>query len=500
LSTTLVDGLNPDTATSAPWREWLEEHFSSYITAPFAERHIRFWEWISVLEAGVKAGARVEIWPRGGGKSSTVELGCAYLGSSEKPRRRFVLYVSETQAQADKHVGAVANMLLEAGAQPAKTKLGTSMGWRREQVRTANGFNIASFGLDAGMRGAKLDDVRPDLIVFDDVDGRHDTPHMTQKKIEIITETILPSGSTDYAVIFVQNKIHEHSIASQLADGRAEFLYGREPAVVEPAVRDLEYVQEIQPDGTVEYRITGGTPTWAGQDLATCQKQLNDWGPPAFEREAQHNVKKRGGGLWNMDRDIKPFRVTRRPELERIVVGVDPNTTSGNDEAGVVVAGIAHQVYDHDLKTIRLTREPHAYVIADLTVAGGPKVWAEQAVTAYHNYVADALVAEVNNGGEMVELTIQTIPGAPAVDTVYASKGKITRAEPVQKLYTDGRVHHVGTFDELEGEMTTWSAPMPSPNRMDALVWALTDLMLEGDGGLEALQAYMRAQLGGANA
>src|SRR5690606_34198093 len=220
LSTTLVDGLNPDTATSAPWREWLEEHFSSYITAPFAERHERFWKWISALEPRKKVRARVEIWPRGGGKSSTVELGCAYVGSQPEPPRKFVLYVSETQAQADRHVQAIANMLLQAGAQPAKTKLGTSMGWRREQVRTANGFNIASFGLDAGMRGAKLDEFRPDLIVFDDVDGRHDTPAATQKKIDIITETILPSGSIDAAVIFVQNLIHEHSIASQLAEDR----------------------------------------------------------------------------------------------------------------------------------------------------------------------------------------------------------------------------------------------------------------------------------------
>lgn len=286
----LVDGLSPATATRLPWRDWLGKHFASYITAPFAERHARFWEWISDLEPGVKPPARVEVWPRGGGKSATVELGCAYLGASGEPRRRFVLYVSETQAQADKHVQSIANMLLRAGAQPAKNRLGASQGWRREQVRTASGFNVAAFGLDSGMRGARLDEFRPDLIVFDDIDGRHDTAATVRKKIDIITETVLPAGSTDCAVIIVQNKIHADSIVSQLADGRADFLHGRIPAVVEPAVYGLEYRMERQPDGTPRYRITAGTASWAGQDLATCELQLNEWGKAAFLREAQHEV------------------------------------------------------------------------------------------------------------------------------------------------------------------------------------------------------------------
>lgn len=490
--------IDPAAATALPWRDFLREHFASYITAPNADRHDRFWEWVSTLQPGVKPRARVEVWPRGGGKSATVELGCAYVGSMPTPRRRFVLYVSETQAQADKHVQSIANMLLRAGSQPAKNRLGASQGWRREQVRTANGFNIAAFGLDSGMRGARLDEFRPDLIVFDDIDGRHDTPATVQRKIDIITETVLPSGSPDVAVIIVQNKIHADSIVSQLSDGRADFLHDRIPPTVEPAVDGLQYEQVRQDDGTARYRITAGTATWDGQDLATCERQLNEWGIAAFEREAQHNVATVDGGLWDLVRDIAPFRVTMIPDLERIVVAIDPNTTAGNDAAGIAVAGIAHRVYDPALSTFKLSDRPHGYVLEDVTTEGGPKGWAEAAVSAYHKYRADNLLAERNNGGDMVAITVSTIPGAPEVELVWASRGKHTRAEPVQKLYEDGRVHHVGTFPAMEAEMCTWrpGANADSPNRMDALVWALTDLMLENDGDLSALHDYMNRQLG----
>ncbi len=174
----------------------------------------------------------------------------------------------------------------------------------------------------------------------------------------------------------------------------------------------------------------------------------------------------------------------------RIVVGVDPNTTEGGDEAGIVVAGIANE-YDG-----RLQQQPHGYVLEDATVPGGPKAWAEASVAAYHRYRADAIVAERNNGGDMVALTIGTIPGAPPVTLVWASRGKLTRAEPVQKLYEDGRVHHLGTMPDLERELVRYNPPMPSPNRMDALVWAITELMV-GDDDYSDLDALETSIFGG---
>lgn len=479
-----------------PWRDWLARHFRSYTSAPFADRHVRYWEWLVGLQPGVRPRPRIEVWPRGGAKSTTIELGCAYLGSSPDPRRHYVLYVSETQAQANKHVQAIAGMLERVGIRRALNEYGSSKGWRHAEIRTANGFNVTAFGLDSGMRGVKLDEYRPDIIVFDDIDGRHDTTGTTRKKIDVITSTVLPAGSTDCAVIVVQNKIAKDSIVSQLCDGRADFLHDRLSATVELAVRDLQYDRVIQDDGTPRYVITAGVATWEGQNLTTCEQQLNEWGVSAFLREAQHEVDEVEGGLWDQMRDIEPWRVLRDrvPVLHRIVVGVDPNTTSTADEAGIIVAGIADE-YNQ-----RMTDVPHGYVLSDSTVPGGPKQWAEAAVDAYHMFRADALVAERNNGGEMVAINIGTVKGAPPVSLVWASRGKLTRAEPVQKLYEDGRIHHVGpsgVYLALEKEMRTYQPGMPSPNRMDALVWAMTELMLDDDGNLDELDAYYRSQLGG---
>lgn len=459
-----------------PWRAWTAAHFPRHTDKPFAPRHVRFWEWLTTLERGVRPRPRVEVWPRGGGKSATIELACAYIGAQPDPVRHYVLYVSETQTQANKHVQAIAANLERVGVRRAVNEYGASKGWRHEEIRTANGFNVTAFGLDSGMRGVKLDEFRPDIIIFDDIDGRHDTVDTTRKKIDVITTTVLPAGATDCAVIIVQNKIAMDSIVSQLCDGRADFLHDREPPTVEPAVRDLVYERVIEPDGTPRYRITGGVATWEGQDLAICEQQLNEWGVGAFEREAQHNVTDVEGGLWDRQRDIDPFRVTKLPQLDRIVVAIDPNAGAGGDAAGIVVAGISRSYRD------RWWPDVHGYVLDDQTVDGGPKAWAERAVAAYHAYRADGLIAEANNGGEMVAITIGTIDGAPGVKLVHASRGKLTRAEPIQKLYTDGRVHHVGTFPALEAELCTWQPGMPSPNRLDALVWAMTDLLIGGSG------------------
>lgn len=448
-----------------PLDVWRRRYFSAYLSVPNAPRHDRFWQWIEDLQPGTRPRPRVEVWSRGGGKSSTIELGCARLGSEPMPRRHYVLYVSKTQPQADKHVQAIGVMLNAAGVRRGVNEYGASKGWRHSELQTSTGFNVTAFGLDAGARGVKIDQFRPDVIIFDDIDDRMDSGDTVAKKIEVITTTILPSGSNDCAIIFVQNKIAKDSIVSQLCDGRADFLHDRLPATVEPAVENLAYERIIQEDGTARYVITGGMATWEGQSLATCEQQINAWGLGAFLREAQHEVDRLQAGLWDYERDIVPFRVVRAPELVRIAVSVDPNTTSGGDEAGIMVAG--------------KDRKGHGYLLADRTVSGGPKSWAEAAVTAYHLFGADVLVAESNQGGEMVAITIGTVDGAPRVKLIHASRGKITRAEPVQKLYSDGFVHHVGVFNALESEYCTWKPGMPSPNRLDAAVWVFTELLID---------------------
>ena len=452
---------------SVDWRQWLRGHFPDYTTAGFAPRHVRLWDWLSGLRRGNAQPAHIAIWPRGGAKSTSAELGCGLV--CERRTRRFVLYVSGTQEQADKHVGAIAAVLERRRIERALNVYGYSKGWRRQEVRAANGFSCAGFGLDVGARGVKLDDARPDLIIFDDIDARHDSRETTRKKTETITQTILPAGAPDAAVLFLQNVIQKDSIAAQLADGRADFLLDRYPVTVEPAVRNLSYQREEQPDGTMRYVVTGGEPTWDGQNLTVVQKQLNDWGRRSFEREAQHKVNEAEHGLWNAARDIEPFRVTETPQLFLCGVGLDPSASSTGDEAGIVSAGVA-----------RVRGRLHGYVFADHSLQGSPSKWATAAVAAYNGLplCTRVLVAEQNQGGEMITTTIQTVDKAPPVELIPVHDGKEVRAEPVQKLYEEGRVHHVGFFPVLEGELTGWEKGSPSPNRLDALVQILTRLML----------------------
>ncbi len=163
------------------------------------------------------------------------------------------------------------------------------------------------------------------------------------------------------------------------------------------------------------------------------------------------------------------------PELDRIVVAVDPPMTGGPkaDECGIIVAGVTMQGPPQDWR---------AYILEDASIAGSPQVWAERAVAKAREYGADRLVAEVNQGGDLVESLVRSIDPLVSYRAVRASRGKAARAEPVAALYEQGRVSHCGGFAELEDQMCAMTVHgftgKGSPDRVDALVWAITDLMI----------------------
>jgi phage terminase large subunit-like protein len=171
------------------------------------------------------------------------------------------------------------------------------------------------------------------------------------------------------------------------------------------------------------------------------------------------------GALWTRA-GIERNRVVKAPELARVVVGVDPSATSGGDEAGIVTGGRAGDDY---------------YTLADDSLQGSPLQWATAAVTAYYRHKADRIVAEANNGGEMVAQVIKQVDATVPVKLVHASRGKSTRAEPVAAIAEQGHDHHVGTFPALEDELCLWVQGDASPNRLDAKVWMMTELMARGE-------------------
>lgn len=273
------------------WRDLLTHYFAEYTKHDFAPHHIAFWDWVWQLKKEIRPRPFVAIWSRGGAKSSSAELATAVCAM--RLSRRYIVYVSETQDQADKHVATVATLLESAKIERALNRYGNSKGWRRNRLRTAHGATIDALGLDTAARGIKVDADRPDMIVLDDIDGRHDSVNATHRKIETITTTILPAGSNDCAVLFVQNLIHADSVASRLCDGRADFLSDRIVSGPFKAIEGLKYEAR---DGA--YIITQGVPAWAGQSLETAQGQIKTWGLSAFLREAQHEVTNVEGAMF----------------------------------------------------------------------------------------------------------------------------------------------------------------------------------------------------------
>jgi phage terminase large subunit-like protein len=178
------------------------------------------------------------------------------------------------------------------------------------------------------------------------------------------------------------------------------------------------------------------------------------------------------GALWQRSK-IDEHRVLDAPrDFQRIIVAVDPATSSneGSDETGIICVGLARDADGHN----------RGYVLADRSMKGSPEEWAKAAVSLYREFEADRIVAEKNQGGDMVESVIRAVERNAPVTLVHASRGKHIRAEPISALYEQGRVHHVGRFDILEDQMCLFSRDYDrqhgSPDRVDALVWGLASL------------------------
>ena len=174
------------------------------------------------------------------------------------------------------------------------------------------------------------------------------------------------------------------------------------------------------------------------------------------------------GALWNrllLDEN----RITQQPEyFQRIVVSIDPGINADSQgETGIVVTGL-----DYD---------DECHILEDCTIRSTPEGWARQAIGAYERWQADRIVVERNQGGDMVAATLRTVDPTVPITEVHASRGKVTRAEPVVALYEQGLVHHVGFFPALENQLCGWVPGDPSPDRLDALVWGVWALKLSDE-------------------
>lgn len=246
--------------------------------------------------------------------------------------------------------------------------------------------------------------------------------------------------------------------------------------VVTTTPRPIGLLKRLLADETVA--VTRATTADNAGNLAPSfvAEMMRRYGGTALGRQELLGeiIDEQAGSLWRREW-IEAHRVKAAPDLRSVVVAVDPpvTATATSDACGIVVAGVGP--------------DGRAYVIADRTIQGRePVVWARAAVAAYADFSADRVVAEINQGGDLVVTVLRQIDPAVAVRCVRATRGKWLRAEPVAALYAEGRVAHVGSFDALEDQMCAFGADGlargRSPDRLDALVWALTDLMVSGAG------------------
>lgn len=219
-------------------------------------------------------------------------------------------------------------------------KYGASKGWRRNRLRTASGFTLDAIGLDSAARGAKVDEDRPDFIILDDLDNDADSIATIEKKIRALTKKIIPARSADAAFLAVQNVVHPDGIFARLAGISkfdADFLTDRIVSGPHPAIVGFQY-EEYEEDGRKKWRITGGEPTWAGQNLDDCQVQLNEMGLSAFLSECQHEVADARPGtlvfpMFSVEKHVTKAHPVAWRDAKWRVVGVDPG---GTDPTAIV--------------------------------------------------------------------------------------------------------------------------------------------------------------------
>lgn len=497
------------------WRRWLPNLFPRYFESGFASHHCEFWDWVWGIELDSKTNdAFIAIWPRGGAKSTSAEA--AVVALAARRRRKYGLYVCETQPQADDHVGNISAMLESKAverAYPALAerlvgKFGNSKGWRRNRLRTPT-FTIDALGLDVAARGMKLDEDRPDLIIFDDLDNDNDGPGQVEKKINAITKKLLPAGADDLTVLGIQNLIHPQGVFARLAglaNEEADFLSNRIVSGPIPALKDATF--DAEADGS--WKIVSGEPTWEGQDLARCQTNVDDWGITAFRTEAQHDTDAKGGGMF----DHVVFQHCTRdevPDLVRVEVWVDPavTATDNSDAMAIQVDGLGPDRCIYRLRSweeratpVNALRLAIAWALLEgalrvgVETDQGGDTWRSVYKEAYDAVLLD--IAMIREGAEVagqpnyiaaiVELsgreTIHDYDVKPFFAEEKAGTIQAPKAHRVQQMLPDyekaGRIKHV-IGDHLLLERSLFRFPARKPfDLVDAAFWSWNALRLYG--------------------
>jgi len=366
------------------------------------------------------------------GRRSGKTIGAADLAVEKFLDGRRVLYAVPTSEQKDQFWYAVKHMLrepLDAGIyKKSESECFIEIPDTRQRIKAKTAWNADSLRGDFA-----------DLLIMDEFQL------MNEDAWDKVGAPMLLDNNGDALFIYTPPSLHSRSTSKAKDPQHAAKLYKK-------AAKDTSGRWEV---------FTFSSYANPHISRKALEEITSDMSALAYRQEIEaEDIDESPGALWTR-KIIEDYRSTSYPVLDRIVIGVDPSTTATGDEAGIIAAGKAGS---------------HYYVLSDHSIQGSPDVWARKVVGAYQQLEANLIVAEKNQGGEMVTLTIKTVDNSVPVRLVHASRGKQTRAEPISALYEQGKVHHVGTFSTLEDELCLWMPGDKSPNRLDALVWAMTEL------------------------
>lgn len=273
---------------------WLRAIFPEQMSGyrELADFHHELLAHAWAIQKGVRPLPFFAIWFRGAGKSTLGEMIAVMLGALE--RRRYVLYVCATQDQANDHVNNIRSLIENSQiayyypemAEPARSKRTNAMlRWSAEQIQCGNGFTVTGIGLEAAIRGARVNNFRPDLIHLDDVDEKTDSLAMVDKKIGLLTSSIVAAGSNDRAIMGLQNLIHRDSIFSRILDGRGKLFPNR---IISGPVQMVKGAK-VETRDSVDM-IVRGQPCWPAMSMTECQGWLEDLTLRSWLTECQHEV------------------------------------------------------------------------------------------------------------------------------------------------------------------------------------------------------------------
>ena len=400
--------------------------------------------------------------PRGHNKSTLMTLGLPLYRAATK-LEPYILIVSDTADQAEQHLG---NIILELTENERlledypHLKLPELRDYKKKKVKrkatdviTLGGLKFSAKGAGQSLRGARHGNQRPSLIIVDDLEN--DKHVETAKQRDKLKSWFLKSlsnlpGASGANIFIVGTILHKKSLLNWLLSEQGPKTYTK------------RLYRAIQEDGAL---LWGSAWT-----LEKLERKRLEIGPKAFSTEFMNEAIDEDSTLWK-EAWLNANRRSAAPELARLAVALDPSASGKGDLCGIVAGGV-------DV----VGENAHGYLLEDNSVQGSPGTWARIALETYWRLNADFIIAEANQGGEMIVSTLKSElrkgETLPPIRLVHASRGKAVRADPVATLDERGRLHLVGKHPKLEDELVSWTPGQDSPGRLDAYVWLWTELIL----------------------